>query len=101
MNITSEYSLDSGTLTISVHGAFDFKCHSDFRRAYESASPRPRQVVVDLKDAEYIDSSALGMLLLLREHAGGDKFPVAIANVRPAVSKILKVANFHQLFEVA
>ena len=101
MNITSTYSLDSGTLTISVNGAFDFKCHADFRRAYEGATPRPRQVVVDLRDAEYIDSSALGMLLLLREHASSERFPVTLANVRPTVSKILKVANFHQLFSVA
>jgi anti-anti-sigma factor len=101
MTITSQTSFDGETLTIRVDGAFDFRCHAEFRRSYEALTPRPRQIVVDLAGAEYLDSSALGMLLLLRQFAGGDGRSVTLANARPTVSKILGVANFGKLFKVA
>jgi anti-anti-sigma factor len=56
--------------------------------------------VVDLKDATYLDSSALGMLLLLRDHAGGDSSQVKIVNCNADVKKILSISNFEQLFTI-
>jgi anti-anti-sigma factor len=55
---------------------------------------------VDLKDATYLDSSALGMLLLLRDHAGGDSSQVKIVNCNADVKKILTISNFEQLFTI-
>ncbi len=58
-------------LTIHVEGRFDFNCHQQFRRAYEGAAAGSyTEYVVDLRGTEYIDSAALGMLLVLRESAG-------------------------------
>jgi HptB-dependent secretion and biofilm anti anti-sigma factor len=57
-------------------------------------------VVVDLKDATYLDSSALGMLLLLREHAGGDESDIRVVNSSPDVRKILGISNFDKLFDI-
>ena len=37
-----------------------------------------KQYVVDSSDTEYLDSSALGVLLLLREHKGGGSLKVDI-----------------------
>jgi len=56
--------------------------------------------IVDLKDATYLDSSALGMLLLLRDHAGGETAHVRIVNCNPDVRKILTISNFEQLFNI-
>ena len=47
-----------------------------------------------------MDSSALGMLLQLKEHAGGAKSAVHIRNAKPAIKDILSVANFHQLMTI-
>jgi len=85
-------------LTIHVEGRFDFNCHQQFRRAYEGAATPPTEYVVDLRGTEYIDSAALGMLLVLRESAGNAT--VRIANSRPAVRKILQIANFNTLFAI-
>jgi anti-anti-sigma factor len=56
---------------------------------------------VDLSGTDYLDSSALGMLLLLREHAGGEGSKIDIVNSSPDVKKILDVANFGKLFEIS
>ena len=86
------------TLNVYVEGRFDFNCHQEFRRSYENAPGAFIEYVVDLKATEYIDSAALGMLLVLRESVGAAK--VRITNSRPAVRKILQIANFDSLFAI-
>jgi len=102
MSINSSVSANGDTVTITISGRFDFSIHRDFRQAYEkseSASENPN-FVVDLSGTDYMDSSALGMLLLLREHAGGDNANVKIANCRPVIKEILDIANFSKLFSI-
>ncbi|MCC7012242.1 MAG: STAS domain-containing protein [Planctomycetes bacterium] len=101
MSIATTPSQDGRSLTIKVSGRFDFKLHTEFRRAYESLPQRPAQYIIDLGETEYMDSSALGMLLLLRQFAGGDGSTITLAKVRPEVAKILAVASFGKLFKVA
>ena len=100
MAITSAIGED-GCLTINVAGRFDFSLHQEFRDAYEKVEPAPPAIRVDMGSAEYLDSSALGMLLLLRERAGGDRSDIAIVNCSPAINKILTISNFHKLFKVS
>ncbi len=83
-----------------MEGRFDFSAHRDFRETYESLDAQPKEFTVDMRDATYLDSSALGMLLLLRDHAGGDAAEVRIVNCNPDVRKILTISNFEQLFEI-
>ena len=40
------------------------------------------------------------MLLLWREHAGGDAARIRIINCTPEVRRILGIANFHTLFDI-
>jgi len=82
-----------GTLIIKVDGRFDFGVHQDFRSAYENVTQKPKNYVIDMRAASYLDSSALGMLLLLRDFAGGDNSDVSIINTSPDVLKILTISN--------
>jgi anti-anti-sigma factor len=87
-------------LTISIEGRFDFSAHQEFRDAYERVDSPAERYVIDMKNATYLDSSALGMLLLLRDHAGGDNADVRISNCNKDVKKILTISNFEQLFTI-
>ena len=102
MSLSTQISEDGRTVTISISGRFDFGIHREFRNAYEKAeiTEANPKFVVDLGGTDYMDSSALGMLLLLREHAGGDKSDVAIVNCRPVIKEILDIANFDKLFAI-
>ena len=100
MSVESEVSLDGKTLTIAIKGRFDFGSHQAFRDAYERFYKVPQVYIVDLKETTYMDSSALGMLLLLRDHAGGDNSEVRIINSSPDVRKILAISNFDKLFDI-
>jgi anti-anti-sigma factor len=100
MSILFSDSADGKELTIRIKGRFDFSTHKDFRSAYESSPSALSSFVVDLREATYLDSSALGMLLLLRDHAGGDGSRVRIVNCNSDVKKILAISNFEQLFTI-
>ena len=100
MAVTSHVSNDGKQLTIAIKGRFDFSKHQAFREAYEKCALTSPQVVVDLKEATYLDSSALGMLLLLRDHAGGDNAEIRVINSNPDVLKIFNISNFDKLFDI-
>jgi len=93
-------SVSGSELTVQVEGRFDFSAHQEFRDAYEKSDDSVKSYVIDMSRATYLDSSALGMLLLLRDHAGGDTAQVHIKNCNQDVKKILTISNFEQLFSI-
>ena len=101
LSINTDLSEDGRTATIHVTGKFDFSVHKDFREAYNQLNPMPQHIILDLSRTEYMDSSALGMVLLLKEHLDGDKNRLEIRNARPEVEKILRIANFDKLVELS
>ena len=100
MAVTSVISEDGSKLTIAIKGRFDFAKHQEFRDAYEKLQPKPQLIVVDLKEATYLDSSALGMLLMLRDYAGGDDSDIRVINSNSVVCKTLEISNFNKLFDI-
>ncbi len=100
MAVTSATSTDGTSLTISIEGRFDFSAHQAFRGAYEKVSRVPKHISVDMSATTYLDSSALGMLLLLRDHSGGDAFNIKLTSCNEDIRKILTISNFEQLFEI-
>ncbi len=101
MSVVTEVSEGGKKLTISIEGRFDFGRHQEFRESYERLDKKPESIVVDLKKATYLDSSALGMLLLLRDHAGGDNSDIRVVNSSNDVKKILAISNFDKLFDIS
>ena len=100
MAVSAKRMDDSPVLTITVEGKFDFSDHLDFRHCYESLGQTPEKYVIDLDKTSYLDSSALGMLLLLRDFAGGDQAKIDIINSNADIKKILTISNFQQLFHI-
>ncbi|MFP4079211.1 MAG: STAS domain-containing protein [Ectothiorhodospira sp.] len=100
MSIQTQVDEQSNLVTITIGGRFDFAQHKHFRDAYRDIPANTRRYVVDLSEATYLDSSALGMLLLLREHAGGDSARITIRGCSTDVQRVLRIANFDRLFSL-
>ena len=100
MTVTATTKEDGAHLTINISGRFDFSSHQEFRQIYEGASQAIKAYTIDMSEATYLDSSALGMLLLLRDHAGGDDSAIKILHCNDDVKKILTISNFGQLFQI-
>ncbi|MBL1322054.1 MAG: STAS domain-containing protein [Methylophaga sp.] len=93
-------STENNKHTIKINGRFDFSVQSDFRKAYEEA-PSNSSFIMDFSSTEYMDSSALGMLLLLRDYAGGDNAKVELVRCGTEIKNILEISNFKKLFAVS
>ena len=91
---------DGSETVMKIAGRFDFSLHKDFRESYKDA-PENQSYVVDMAGADYMDSSALGMLLLLREHAGNDSARIKIQGCQPAIKQIFSISNFDKLFDIS
>lgn len=95
-------SVDGDTVNINISGRFDFSCHKEFRDAYRNTpSGGGNSFIINMSGTEYVDSSALGMLLLLREHAGSDDSKVTLQGCRNDVKDILVISNFDKLFNIS
>jgi anti-anti-sigma factor len=93
----------NGRAVLSIQGRFDFSAHRIFRgTCNESLEMREvQELELDLGGVEYLDSSALGMLLLLKEHADAVRKRVVLSNCRGSVKQVLDIANFDRIFRIA
>lgn len=93
---------DGPVSTIAPNGRFTFDSHQAFRDAYVPLLTRPETKIIrlDMKAVSYIDSSTLGMLLLVRERAEPAGKKIEITGANELVMKLLKIANFHKMFNV-
>lgn len=82
--------------TISMNGRFDFSAHRSFKEAYDPLLQQKdiTSLEINLADVVYMDSSALGMLLLLHERAQAEGKEVVLSRANSTVSQILDIANF-------
>ncbi|GLQ93782.1 STAS domain-containing protein [Dyella acidisoli] len=98
MSLNVQHDTEQDCLTLQLGNHFDFSVHRYFHEACLGARKPSRSYVIDLGEVESMDSSALGMLLLLREHAGGDRAEIRIVNANSALRGTLRVAGFDKLF---
>ena len=93
----------AGTVAkLHMQGRFDFNVHRSFKDAYDPLLQQEgvSSLEIDLGDVEYLDSSALGMLLLVRERAEAVGKHVVLSRPNPTVVQILEIANFGKLFTI-
>ena len=100
MNIKTLVSADGKEITIFIEGRFDFTVQQEFRNAYRYQDRKLDCYRVNLARAEYMDSSALGMLLLLRDHAKEYNTNVVIEQSSQQIRAILETAHFDDLFTI-
>ena len=87
---------------ITMSGRFDFDVHRDFKNAYMPLldNAAVREIEIEMSKVDYLDSAALGMLMLLNERAKDASKPISLLNASSVVSKVLEVANFNRIFRI-
>ncbi len=102
MTMQVQVNINGDKATLSMNGRFDFNSHREFRAASEEALKAPgiAEIAIDMEKVEYLDSSALGMLLLMREKANVANRKLVLSNCKGIVQQVLEVANFSKLFTI-
>ncbi len=101
MSVTAVLTDDDKTITISISGAFTYALHREFRDIYKYVDDAVNKYVIDFAEVEYLDSSALGMLLLIQKHAqdtGVDDF--VVTNCQQSVLNLFQLAHFGELMSI-
>jgi HptB-dependent secretion and biofilm anti anti-sigma factor len=85
---------------VHLEGNFVFDCHKQLREACGPlVSDTATQVIqIELSEVDYLDSSALGMMLLIKEKAERAGKSIQIKGAQGIVLQVLEVAKFDVLF---
>ncbi|MBF0127939.1 MAG: STAS domain-containing protein [Magnetococcales bacterium] len=92
-------NVSHSTVSVRLPTEFNFKMHREFRDLYVHRSPRI-SYEIDFQGVTHFDSSALGMLLLMRNHCGDDQANISLINCNPRIMLILKTATFDNYFRI-
>ncbi len=99
MNVSTSFQ---GNIAVCrVQGRFDFSAHRDFNGAINVAleNATVREIQIGLGDLDYIDSAALGMLLVAKDKAKLANKTIYLANPVGKVKQVLDIANFTKYFD--
>ncbi len=100
LQISTSNSGDKAVILLA--GRFDFNDHRAFKASYDSLLQQAglKTLEIDLAGIEYLDSSALGMMMLMRERAQAVGKAVVLIRPGSMVAQILDIANFSKLFTI-
>ncbi len=89
------------SLELSLSGKFTFSDNRAFNNILEDIERRIfKKVVIDLKGVDFIDSAALGILLLTRDKCDRTSTQLLIKNPRGQVQQMFDISRFSDLFKV-
>ncbi len=95
-----EKTVRDNRIIILLPPEFNYKLQRKFREIYEQ-SPVDGVFVIDFKQVDFIDSSTIGMLLLLREYCGNEDSNITFINCAETVQALFESAHFEELFNFA
>ncbi|HAT51497.1 MAG: STAS domain-containing protein [Nitrospirae bacterium] len=79
--------------------SFDFRLRREFLMIYQNRPPETFYKI-DFRAVTSIDSSALGMLLLMRSYCGEGNARIRLVHCNERIRKILKTALFDEYFDM-
>jgi len=78
----------------------DNRLQQEFLECYRSR-PSSISYEIDLQAVNTIDSSVLGMLLLMRSYCGEDEADIQLTNCTPLVKKVLNMTWLNTMFRIS
>lgn len=87
--------------TLRLPSRFDYSYHRQFGEMYAPLidSAECKEIILDFSQVEYLDSSALGMMVLLQKKFSSNNRKIKIKGARGATEEILKMANMQKIFD--
>ena len=100
MKIKSRFKED--TLIIEIYGAISgaqaISLDKDVIAIMEQS--KPKRMIVDYRDVEFIDSTGIGAMITLRQYSLKNKILFATVHVNEKIRNTLSIANVEIFFNV-
>ena len=100
VSLTAE-AVDGDTQLLRARGELDLYAAPEFkRRMAEAIEGGKTRIVVDLTDATFMDSTALGVLIGALKRLRLREGTLAVASGQPSILRILEVTGMDQVLQV-
>ena len=101
MNQELIYEKSEGTLTVSIRGGFNSHLVQTFRNVLDDVESEDHAMVIDLVDAEYVDSAALGLLIHIKRKLNDSNIDaISIINSNSRIFKVFQTMHFEAMFDI-
>lgn len=90
---------EHNTVVIQITGDFIFSLQKEFRNAYENLNSK-KTIIIDLRETTYMDSSALGMILILNDKVSRSGSTIKVINCKEAIKRIFLMTNLDKIIEI-
>lgn len=99
--MTVKSSINGNQVHLIIEESFNYTVQTEFCQVFKKIPQgADKSYTLDMSKVDLIDSSGLGMLLLLREYAGDDNSDITIIAGNDAKKSLIS-SNFGQLFKFA
>ncbi len=94
-------STEGTTTKFDLKGKFTFSDHENFREIISAIKNKKSQtIMINFAGVEFIDSAALGMMLIARDEAGKSGASLILKSPEGQVDKMFSVSKFDSLFTI-
>ena len=95
MKITQE--INNKKATLKLEGNFTYTQRKAFQEALKVVCSDPiEEIVIDLSQVAFLDSAALGLLMISHRQLQAETRTLSLAYPQPTVRQILELANLHK-----
>jgi anti-anti-sigma factor len=95
MKITQEHHNE--TVTLKLEGNFTYTQRRPFQEALKAvAIQNVEHIIIDLSQVAFLDSAALGLLMITHRQLQGEKRKLSLAYPQLTVRQIIELANLHK-----
>lgn len=99
MKITQE--VHNKKVTLKLEGNFTYTQRKPFQEVLKIVcTDQVEEVVIDLSQVAFLDSAALGLLMISHRQLQADKRTLSLAYPQPTVRQILELANLHKTIPI-
>ncbi len=94
--VITENVIDGKTVA-SLEGRFDFGARKTFKEVIDRSVESGNPVVLDLEKVTFVDSSALGLLVISHQNLKNKNIPFFLVNPQTYVKQVLDLANIGKM----
>lgn len=89
--------IQNQTVTVKLDGTFTYTQRKAFQDAFKTlGTQNVEHIIIDLSQVAFLDSAALGLLMITHRQLLADKRKLSLAYPQPTVRQIIELANLHK-----
>lgn len=95
-----EINYEDDIQTVKLTGDLDVYSEEDFKSFIDEKIQTDKDVVFDLNDLDYLDSTGLGMFMIVYNMQKENGKSVKVINAKENIKKLFKITDLTTLFDM-